>query len=297
MKTFKLSLLILLAGCIQPVSPTPVIPIPVISQSEVAPEFAIPAAAVSFQRTRLPNSFTPKENENDDKKTGDVGDGSNPGGDGNGRTDVCKGLYDVYVYYDMLQVNSKDKIVSASSELPEFTFKYVSVDKNNPPVQVRGAHLPSVLFRSMRGGWKRLIKWENADSFRKAWKYYNDKDNNQSQATPKQMPKVSARTGYPTHPVVWHLVSEPETVASLIKHLTTPSSEHEGRSFNAAWVKNLNFEQLLSLHDDAHNHRVRWDWVPNVAAAKPPQIKAPRTQSPRARQAPAFCPTGNCPYR
>ena len=62
----------------------------------------------------------------------------------------------------------------------------------------------------------------------------------------------AVRVGYPVRGGHWSFPGNGR--AQLIAHLQ--SGEHAGK-FSAAWLNSLSYQELLSLHDDDHEHRVK----------------------------------------
>lgn len=64
--------------------------------------------------------------------------------------------------------------------------------------------------------------------------------------------RQAVRSGYPVRGSHWTYPGNSR--ASLIHHLQT--GEHAGK-FSRAWLDSLSYQELLSLHDDDHEHRVK----------------------------------------
>lgn len=111
------------------------------------------------------------------------------------------------------------------------------------------------------------------------------------------------RSGYPVRGSHWSYPGNSR--ADIIAHLQ--SGEHRGK-FNRAWLESLSYQQLLSLHDDDHEHRVRGAYI-NGGSLQPGSVRVqyqvPRRppgivrilfqsllNSPRSS---GGCPGGNCP--
>ncbi len=82
--------------------------------------------------------------------------------------------------------------------------------------------------------------------------------------TPKAIAKPApapARSGYPVRGSHWTFPGSNRT--QLIHHLQ--SGEHAGK-FSLSWLNSLSYQELLSLHDDDHEHRVKAASVNRPAA-------------------------------
>ncbi len=89
--------------------------------------------------------------------------------------------------------------------------------------------------------------------------------------------------GYPVHQTRWTYPGE------IHSHLKT--GQHAGK-WPAIWIDTLTRQQAESLHDDDHEGKVQWQYVPARPPAKPvqtipvvPGVKAPYTSDP-------YCPPG-----
>lgn len=82
---------------------------------------------------------------------------------------------------------------------------------------------------------------------------------------PKPAPKIVAkpapRSGYPVRGSHWTYPGNNRT--QLIHHLQ--SGQHAGK-FSIVWLNSLSYQELLSLHDDDHEHRVKASSVNQPAA-------------------------------
>lgn len=149
-----------------------------------------------------------------------------------------------------------------------------------------------------------------------------------SVASTSPVVRHAVRSGYPVRGSHWTFPGSGR--AQLIHHLQT--GEHRGK-FSRAWLDSLTYQELLSLHDDDHEHRsprsavvvagYRTVAVPLSASTVRAIDRADRKAEkdlgravwgtrdgkhpgpvgavirgwfgdPRYR---AYCPTGNCPYR
>jgi hypothetical protein len=103
-------------------------------------------------------------------------------------------------------------------------------------------------------------------------------------------PSPPIRMGYPVHSGMiynfegsWNPPRE-----FMIQHLLS-APEHAGE-FDSGWLHSLSFQELYSLHDDDHLHRVK---TPRPTAA--PTRAAPPRAAPTIQYAAGPCPGGVCP--
>lgn len=102
--------------------------------------------------------------------------------------------------------------------------------------------------------------------------------------------------GYPVHSVSWHITGSAETHADLVNHMLT--SSHHGdvrRTYSASELQSMSRQELMSMHDDSHNHRLRdvhskVDWINPKYPADIGDYPTRRTVS-----AASGCPGGVCP--
>jgi hypothetical protein len=99
-----------------------------------------------------------------------------------------------------------------------------------------------------------------------------------------------ARTGYPVHAGIKWTGPDGRIGSASASHLS--NHPNHANKFPADWLKTLTHAEIQSLHDDDHDGKVKWEYVPGRTQAKPiqtnpvvPGVKAPYTSDP-------YCPPG-----
>jgi hypothetical protein len=99
-----------------------------------------------------------------------------------------------------------------------------------------------------------------------------------------------AKTGYPVHAGIKWTGPDGRIGSASASHLS--NHPNHANKFPADWLKTLTHAEIQSLHDDDHDGRVKWEYVPGRAPAKTipanpvvPGVKAPYTSDP-------YCPPG-----
>lgn len=107
----------------------------------------------------------------------------------------------------------------------------------------------------------------------------------------------SPRSGYPVRGGHWSIgASWNASRSAVLTHLQ--GGQHAGK-WDPAWLATLSHAELLSLHDDDHEGRVKWAHVRRpTTAPRPAQQPAKRSRGVVrmfARPSGATCPGGRCP--
>lgn len=129
------------------------------------------------------------------------------------------------------------------------------------------------------------------------------------QPLPAAVSPMAVSPRYPVHAQRWDIagVWAPST-ADVLAHLK--GGEHAGK-WDHAWLGKLSRAELLSLHDDDHEHRVQWAHVRKPAAAPAPAavpqyipraapVQVQKTRGgllKRFARPGGSCPGGVCPAR
>lgn len=138
------------------------------------------------------------------------------------------------------------------------------------------------------GGGYPLLWWQIDDDSAKAYQWTSAADFCRAyEATTAPAPVLSQRQGgYPVHRQRFNIEGDwNPTLEKLVQHLLT-NSNHQGK-WDATWLAQLNRAELLSLHDDDHEGRVRGEYV------RRPTVRVQAVVKPAA--AVARCPGGVCP--
>lgn len=136
----------------------------------------------------------------------------------------------------------------------------------------------------------RASGWATGSNFRE--QYLESLDDQPAKVSSK-LPAANSgisRRGYPVHAgMQWNVEGDwRPSRATLINHLL--SHPNHRAKFDRAWLDSLSLQELTSLHDDDHNHRV-------AAAGRPQQV-----QQPQRYLVPVFgnvfgsCPNGRCRF-
>lgn len=205
----------------------------------------------------------------------------------------------VVVYVDLADLAGLRKLLAECDRLPGLHVEYK--DKDQVPEQGKAFKLPLAHYRT-ESGWV-FLHWTGAEPFRKWWLQGNP-SHHQEQAQIKPPAQSNRVAGYRAHSYEWHL-TQGESAAAIRNHLAVPRSEHHGHSFPRWWLDRLSFTELVGAHSDAHNNRIRWEYVGTQPAASQSRNQAASVtvQSsgffnflrPKSRRSSGGCPDGQCP--
>lgn len=116
-----------------------------------------------------------------------------------------------------------------------------------------------------------------------------------ARAARERQPVVQAepvRTGYPVHAGVRWTGPDGRFGSATAGHLS--GHPNHANKFPADWLKTLSHAEIQSLHDDDHDGKVKWEYVPGhaPAPAKPAPVVVP-PKAPYTLGVDPNCPTGH----
>lgn len=194
----------------------------------------------------------------------------------------------VVIYVDLADVPKLRTLLTQCDRLPGLRMEYK--DKDSLPDSGKRLKLPLAQFHT-NDGWK-FREWRDAEDFRSYWIKHNTSADGriptaalrvptdiaeQEVAGGKPIGTATLSRRYPAWSYEWH-ITQGESIHSLRSHLSVPRREHHGASFQRAWLDTLSFIDLVGLHSDAHNNRVRWEFVGTQAKGQAVGSRDSRTE-------------------
>ncbi len=105
---------------------------------------------------------------------------------------------------------------------------------------------------------------------------------------------------YPTRSGWWSVDDEWQPSEQYLRDHLIEGPEHADR-YDTDWLYELTYAEMMSLHSDAHENRVQWDYVyapgqyEGVKLMRPPSRSVAATAPKAAPRLQQTCPNGMCP--